>query len=150
LERRKRTSKILIALSICITISMTLFLVVDTRYLGIGCVPYYGGLWYISERYAPTNNVSYSVVFHNVNFTFMYWTYPGQITDVDYTAYFLIRFADNSSALLNIILGGYWSTYYPGTPLVSKTTIGTSPIAGLLWHGYLDRPLSWRFIVSVF
>lgn len=151
MERRKRTAKIVIALSICIIVSMALFLVIDTRYLGIGCIPDRGGLWYISERYAPTNNVSYSVVFHNVNFTFRYWTYPGQIMDASYTAYFLIKFADNSSSVLSIAIGSYWSTAYPGLiPLVSSTTIGTSPIAGILWHGYLDRPLGWRFIVSAF
>ena len=151
LERRKRNAKILIAFSICIIVSMTLFLVVDIHYIGVGWVQDHGGLWYVSERCTPNNNVSYIVTFHSVNFTFMYWTYPGQIQDADYTVYFLIEFADNSSTVLSILTGSsLFATQLSTRPLVSKTTIDTSPIAGVLYHGYLDNPCSWRFIVSLF
>ena len=151
LQRRKRNAKILVAFSICIMISVTLLLVFDIHYMGVGWVSDNGGLWYISERYTPNDNVSYTVTFHSINYTFMYWTYPGEIQDADYTVYFSIEFADNSSTVLGILTGSSLFTTQPSTrPLVSKTTIGTSPIVGVLYHGYLDNPCSWRFIVSLF
>ena len=149
LEKRKRNAKILIALSICIILSGTLFLVFDTRYMGVGWVPDRGGLWYVSETYSSNSNVSYTVIFHEVHFTFLYWTYPWPLQDADYTAYFLIEFADNSSTTLSISTGSYWFTAYPSMrPLSSITTIDTFPIAGLLYAGNLEP--NWRFIVSLF
>ncbi len=138
----------MIVLSVTIIISMTWFIISDTRYLGIGWAG--NGLSYISDIYTPNNNVSYEVSFHGVNFTFMHWTYPYPAVDETYTAYFLIEFADNSSQVLSFFTGSWWLT--SGNmilPLTAKATIGTSPIAGVLYHGYLDRPVGWRFFVSM-
>ncbi len=152
MDRRRRNGFIMIVLSVTIIISMTWFIISDTRYFGIGWAG--NGLSYISDIYTPNNNVSYEVSFHGVNFTFMHWIYPSYggapPTDQSYTAYFLIQFADNSSQVLSILTGSWWVT--SGTvslPLSAEATVGTSPIAGILFHGYLDRPVGWRFFVSM-
>jgi hypothetical protein len=140
----------MIIFSVIIIISATWYITADTRYLGIGWAG--NGLSYISDIYTPNNNVSYEVSFHGVNFTFMHWIYPRDApTDGPYTAYFLIEFADNTSQVLSILTGSWWSTYGSLTlPLTAEATVGTSPIAGILYHGYLDRPVGWRFFVSIF
>jgi hypothetical protein len=143
----------MIALSLIILVTITLFVIIDSRFLGIGWASNSVGLCYVSEVYTPNDNISYAVSFHEVNFTFMYWTYPRSgLTEQEYTAYFLIEFSDNSSEVISIRTGGYWYAAFPGNtrPIRAETTIDTSPIAGVLYHGYLDCPVGWRFIVRLF
>jgi len=141
----------MITLSVVLIISMTLFIVVDTRFIGLGWVGDAGGLYYISDIYTPNNNVSYEVFFHGVNFTFMHWIDdPFDPEGEPLTAYFLIEFPDNMSEVINILTGSWDLTHGRYTlPLTAETTINRSPIAGVLYHGYMDSPVGWKFIVSV-
>lgn len=148
LERRQRNAIVMIVLSL--TAIATLHLIVDSRYLGIALVSGSVGLVYVSDFYTPNDNVTYTVSFHGVNFTFMYWIDPLPLVDIDFTVYFLIAFADNSTEEVNIGTGGYWYAIGGATrPINAKTTVDTSPIAGVLYNGYLDSPVGWRFIVSL-
>ncbi|MHA1965103.1 MAG: hypothetical protein ACXACG_15180 [Candidatus Thorarchaeota archaeon] len=152
MERRKRNAYFMIAFSLALIAGLTLYVVADSRFFGIALVGGGAGLVHASDFYTPNNNVSYEVSFHDVNFTFMYWIYPRDApTDGPYTAYFLIEFKDNSSEVINIQTGSWWLVHGSMTlPLTAKYTVDTSPIAGVLYHGYMDSPVGWRFIVSVF
>lgn len=142
----------MIVFSLAVITGMTLYVVADSKYLGVALVGGNAGLVYVSDFYTPNNNVSYEVFFHDVNFTFMYWIYPRDApTDGPYTAYFSIEFKDNSSEVINIKTGSWWLTSgWETQPLTTQCTVGTSPIAGVLYHGYMDSPVGWRFIVSIF
>jgi len=142
----------MIVFSLAVISGLILYVVADSRYFGVALVGGEAGLVYASDFYTPNNNVSYEVSFHEVNFTFMYWIYPRDApTDGPYTAYFLIEFKDNTSEVISILTGSYW-TVHGGLsyPLTTRCTIGTSPIAGVLYHGYMDSPVGWRFIVGIF
>lgn len=122
----------------------------DTRYGGQGYVEETGGLSYVSEKYDSNGNSTYSVTFHDVEFTFKYWYYPYGVQDYHYTAYFLIEFQDNTSEIISLATGSYWTTSgIVKRPLFAVTTNHTSPIAGVLSGDYLDNPVCWRFVVSI-
>jgi hypothetical protein len=152
LERRQRKAIIMIAVSVAVIAGSTLYVIADSRYFGVALVGGNAGWVYASQFYTPNNNVSYEVIFHDVNFTFMYWIYPRDApTDGPYTVYFLIEFNDGSSEVISIQTGSYWVVHGSiDLPLAAKYTVGTSPIAGVLYHGYMDNPVGWRFIVSIF
>jgi hypothetical protein len=152
MDRRRRNIVIAIGFSLTIMISMTLFLIVDSRFLDVGWIDDAGALANISDIYTSNDNISYSVSFHGVNFTFMHWNYPkSNPPDQLYTAYFLIEFVDNSSQVLYILTGSFWlASGSISLPLTAEATVGTSPIAGVLYHGYMDRPVGWRFFVGMF
>ncbi len=150
----KRRRVILIASIIIILLTSTFGLIWYTisnpRYWNQGWVEETGGLSYVSEIYGPESNASYTINFHNVNFTFMYWTYPYGWLDVAYTAYFLIEFLDNTSEIVTFLTGSWWLT--SGSlkrPLFAVAAEHTDPIAGVLAGGYLDSPVGWQFVVSM-
>ena len=119
----------------------------DPRYLGVGMITETGGMSYVSDIYTPNDNVSYSVMFQDVNFTFLYWTYLSYLTDDYYTAYFRIHFSDNNTEVLNLRTGAYGDTYR-NLPLLVVITVHSSPMAGILYSGYLNSPTGWQFVVS--
>lgn len=142
----------MIAFSLALLSGSILYVIADSRFLGVALVGGKAGLVYVSDFYTPNNNVTYAVTFHNVNFTFLYWLYPEYLpNDSPYTACFLIEFADNSSEVISIKTGDWFSTHWNiHNPLVSVQTEHSSPTAGVLYHGYMDRPLGWKFLVSIF
>ena len=68
--------------------------------------PIYGlqGLWHVSGMYGPNLNVSYSVVFNSVNFTFV--CEEEAPLDAPIPIHFRITFGDGSFELLNTSVGG--------------------------------------------
>jgi hypothetical protein len=108
-----------------------------------------GGFCYVSESYAPNSNTSYSIIFREVNFTFLYWLYPWDYVDADYIASFVIEFQGNIESI-SFQTGGYWRV--TGSVQRSEFTVTATfnfLTAGILAGGYLDNPVSWRFIVSM-
>lgn len=145
---------IVVVLTSLIVYSMYNSFVLDTRYGGQGWVEETGGLSYVSEFYDPGGNISYTVRFHNVNFTFLYWTYPSgenyTVVDASYTAYFLIEFLDDTNEIISLYTGSWWTT--SGSlkrSVFAVTAAHTSPMAGVLAGGYLDNPVGWQFVVSI-
>ncbi|MFW9769358.1 MAG: hypothetical protein ACFFF9_17025 [Candidatus Thorarchaeota archaeon] len=135
--------------------------IMDTRYGGQGYVEETGGLSYVSEIYYPENNASYTVNFHDVNFTFLYWTYPSgnnyTVYDAPYTAYFLITFHVDTQSNLDVVFevltlstGSWWTVSgYLKRPLTAVTTEHDNPKAGVLYGSYLDNPVGWQFVLSM-
>ncbi|MFW9814210.1 MAG: hypothetical protein ACFFF9_17235 [Candidatus Thorarchaeota archaeon] len=144
--KRKRQIAIGILLTTIIIIGLIAFVTMDPRFLGIGMITEIGGLSHVSETYYPNDNVSYSVLFQEVNFTFLYWTYPYPLADAAYTAYFLVQFSDSTIEEINLNTGSYWAENT--WPLDIKTTVHTSPKAGILYSGYLNKPTGWQFVVG--
>ena len=156
--KRRRTillaSLIIVVLTTVIGFSLYTSFIMDTRTGGQGWVEETGGLSYVSEFYDPAGNNSYTVSFHNVNFTFMYWTYPSgpnyTVFDASYTAYFLIEFLDGTNEIVSLYTGSWWTT--SGSlkrALSSVNTEHDNPKAGVLYGGYLDNPVGWQFVVSI-
>jgi hypothetical protein len=146
MNRKQRVASC-IAISSILAASLVVYVILSPRYLGIGLVSQTGGLSHISTVYTPNNNISYSVVFIDVNFTFLYWTYPYPLMDAAYTAYFRIQFSDNTTEVIHLNTGSYWANN--DWPLSVVNTLHTSPIAGILYSGYLNSPVGWQFIVSL-
>ncbi|MFQ5833815.1 MAG: hypothetical protein ACE5H4_13995 [Candidatus Thorarchaeota archaeon] len=104
-------------------------LVINPMYLGVGVVPDCG-LCYISGVQDPNSNATYSVVFHGVNFTYLYSTYPFQVTDMPHVVYFQITFADYAVENLTLSVGGYVAIH-SSAPLRTNMTQHSHPKAGL-------------------
>ena len=149
--KRKQIIAICIAISTILAVSSVAYVILSPRHLGIGLITETGGWSHISDFYYPNDNVSYSVVFQGVNFTFLYWTYPlldvtYTLSDAQYTAYFHIQFSDNTTEEIHFYAGDYFATNT--WPLFITTTTHTSPKAGILHGGYLNKPTGWQFVVS--
>jgi len=151
---KRRCMTLIFAVISILVISLIGFLAyrayLDPRYWGVGYIEETGGMCYVSEIYDAGDNTSYVVYFHNVTFTFMYWTYPQGAYDADYTAYCLIEFPDNTSEIITFYTGSDWRTSgLLRDPLTAAIADHTSPLAGVLYHGYLDYPCGWQFFVSI-
>ncbi len=145
--KRKQIIASCIAISTILAVSLVAYVILSPRHLGIGLITETGGWSHISDFYSPNNNISYSVMFQEVNFTFLYWIYPDPlITDLDYRAYFSIQFSDDTTEALQFNTGSYWATN--SWPLYVETTQHASPKAGILHGGYLNKPTGWQFVVS--
>ncbi len=150
----KRRRVILIASIIIIlltsTFSFVWYAISNPRYSNQGWIEETGGLSYVSDIYGPKGNASYTINFHNVNFTFMYWTYPYGVMDAAYTAYFLIEFLDDTNEILTLYTGSWWTTSgWLKRPVSVVTTEHDNPKAGVLFGDYLDNPVGWQFVVSI-
>jgi hypothetical protein len=72
----------------------------------LGSVPDDDGLWYIAGPYQWTDNKSYSVLFHGVNFTFLYYIDDGFL-DVPLPILIRLAFIDGTNEELSIGVGGW-------------------------------------------
>ncbi|MGY5864891.1 MAG: hypothetical protein RTV41_09825 [Candidatus Thorarchaeota archaeon] len=147
-------SLIIILLTSLIGFSIYSSFVLDPRNGEQGWVEETGGLSYVSEIYGPEGNTSYTVRLQDVNFTFLYWTYPSgdnyTVMDAAYTAYFLIEFLEDTNEVITLATGSWWTT--SGSlirPLSVVTTEHENPEAGVLYGAYLDNPVGWQFVVSI-
>ncbi len=120
-------------------VSVVGFFVLDPMYLGIGVVPECG-LCFISGVQDFNSNTTYTVVFHGVNFTFLYSTRPYYITDVPDLVHFMISFSDDTVENLTLSVGGYVAIH-PSAPLRTNMTQYSDPKAGF---GTADTNQLWR------
>jgi hypothetical protein len=121
--------------------------------------PEMGGICYVSTRYGLNNNESYSVMFLDVNFTFLYFTGPwytipgtnisGPLHPFTWDAFFIVSFSDNSSELIRLILRGTdTDASFSGFGYPSFTR-HTQPRAGVVIHELANDDVNtWRYLVS--
>lgn len=157
MKMKRRIAILLVSIPIILVTSLTGFagyssFILDPRYGNQGWVEETGGLSYVSDIYEAGNNASYTVSFQDVKFTFLYWTYPSgdnyTVVDASYTAYFLIEFLDDTSEVVSLETGSWWTTSgYLKRQLTAVTTEHDNPKAGVLYGGYLDNPVGWQFVV---
>ncbi len=123
------------------------FLVVPVLF-GVVVLPEQGGLCLLSARYDWNENSSYSVVFHSVNFTFLYSSHPDpMIPDLPYTAHFVVRFSDGLIENLSLVYNGYTALYFVGS-LQGVVTSHSFPRAGVVTGYTYEIWGAWRFTVA--
>jgi hypothetical protein len=119
------------------------FLVVPGLF-GMVVLPAQGGLCLLSARYDWNDNSSYSVVFHSVNFTFLYSSYPDpRLRDLPYTAHFVVRFSDGLIENLSLLYNGFG-----GSSLHGVVTSHSFPRAGVVTGNTDELWGAWRFTVA--
>ncbi len=106
-----------------------------------GTLPDSDEIWYTSGPYELWQNESYSVLFREVNFTFLY--YERKPIDSPSPAYFAIIFADGTIERLSISI--------PGLVLFDDVVRSnhTAPQAALYTHGSSDVLWKWYCAVSL-
>lgn len=116
-------------------------LLVVPSLLGIIWFPELGGWCFVSAPLSPNRNVSYSVLFHSVNFTFLYST-------GDPIAHFMVRFGDGAVESLTLrydgcmalgvfIINYHWNSTSHVYPRASVLTGNSWVLAG-----------GWQFVVA--
>jgi hypothetical protein len=132
------------------------FAVIDYNYLGIGLVDEYG-LCYISEIEDTNGNVSYTVDFHDVSFTFLHYNLPIYydengtayiLVDAPNTAHFVLMYSDDEVEYLSLSVGGYVPVR-PSSPLRPILGNHTSPRAGVATAFTPELHFKWVLLVSV-
>lgn len=118
----------------------------------------FGGYYYVSDIQDNHGNLSYSVIFHEVNFTFLYRYWPMCevidnvtvcISPQPVSVYVQITFPDNSSEILTLVVD------FPGSCLIgiSSTLHGVSsthsnPQVGIATAETEELHCCWVYIVS--
>jgi hypothetical protein len=119
----------------------------------------FGGYYYVSDIQNHPSNSSYSVIFHEVNFTFLYWYWPMCSVENNVTicvgeqpvsVYVEVTFPDNFSELLILVVDS------PGSCLIGISSVlhGTlsthsNPKVGLATAETEELHDSWVYIVSL-
>ncbi|MGY5858803.1 MAG: hypothetical protein RTU63_05500 [Candidatus Thorarchaeota archaeon] len=134
---------------VLVLVTLLGFGIADSRFLWSGWIPDTGGLCHVSQIYSPESNTTFSVMFVGVNFTFLYWTYPPNITDVPHKAYFLVTFEDEVEEILNLYVGGYVGIMPFQTPRGAKTN-HSLPSAGIITADTMDQWGNWQYTVNLF
>ena len=121
-------------------------------------IPAFGGYFYISEIQNDNENVSYSIIFHDVNFTFLYWHWPYSVLD-NVTNYFAevpldvfvqVTFSDNTSEILHLVVDSPGSCLIGESPeLRGVTTSHSQPRAGVANAETWELQSRWVYTVSV-
>lgn len=135
--------KIALVIVAIVAIATSIHAIVDYRILGIGYVDELGGLCYISDIQDTNDNESYTVLFNEVSFTFLYYTLPiyydengtGYVLpDAPDTAHFRLTYPDETVDYLNLSIGGYAPIRF-GSPL--------RPVLG--FHDYITAGVATAF-----
>lgn len=116
-------------------------------YFGVGVIDECG-FSFISGVYDSNSNSTYSSVFHGVNFTFLYTTYPYQVSDLPFIAHFQILLPDDVVENLTLDVGGYVAVY-PMAPLRVVASLHAGPRAGVATANSHQLVGKWVFLVSV-
>ncbi|MGY5875688.1 MAG: hypothetical protein RTU30_08080 [Candidatus Thorarchaeota archaeon] len=74
--------------------------------LGIGSVPEDDGLWFTIGPYQHLDNDTFSVLFHGVNFTFLYYL-NHRYLDAPFPVFISVEFADGTIEALSLGIGGW-------------------------------------------
>ncbi|MGY5875687.1 MAG: hypothetical protein RTU30_08070 [Candidatus Thorarchaeota archaeon] len=126
---------------------ITIFIVVGgilvaPRLLGIGSVPEDDGIWFTTGLYQHGTNETYSVLFHGVNFTFLYYIYYGYL-DSPFPVLFEVEFSDRAVEVLSLYIGG-WS-------IVDRVnfTEHTDPRAAIFNFDTHEQHYSWSYAVAI-
>ena len=98
--RRKRFALAIVSISLVVSlISLPFFMSIVT-------IPETEGTWFRSGPYRWNGNISYSVMFHGVNFTFLYYIHEG-VLDRPCSTHFEVTFVDSIREHLDIGIGGW-------------------------------------------
>ena len=125
------------------------FGIADSRFLWTGWIPDTGGMCLVSPIYDANSNSTYSVMFAGVNFTFLYWTYPPNITDVPHKAYFLVTFDDGIEEIVSLNVGGYVGMMLFQVPRGTKTN-HSLPTAGVITADTWELWGNWQYTVNLY
>ena len=112
---------------------------------GVVLLPEMGGWCHISGYYGPNYNVSYSVLFQGINFTFLYDSYDFVLTCNPRTAHFRVQFQDDTVEYLNLYYGGFGGITSPLITYSINDTVHVGPQAGILIE---DSAPGWQYVVS--
>jgi hypothetical protein len=121
-------------------------------------LPAFSGNFFLSDVQAGNGNVSYSIVFKDVNFTFLYWYWPlfdiiDNVTlygsEQTVSVFVQVTFADNASQVLQLDIDS------PGSCLIGVdstlrgiTTDHAHPCAGMATAETWELHSNWIYIVS--
>ncbi len=106
-------------------------------------VPGSNKLWYISEAYHVTDNQSFEVLFHSVEFTFQYK--EEMPLDAPIPIHFMVTFSDGTVENLTTTIGGLLMQ----PPRVVMTN-HTNPQAAIVSaYGDAEEWYSWFYAVSL-
>ncbi|MFX0044792.1 MAG: hypothetical protein ACFE8Z_03000 [Candidatus Hermodarchaeota archaeon] len=141
---KKRVAAVVVSI---LVVSVIGFLVVDPMYFGIGVVGECG-FCFISGVNDSNSNTSYSLVFHGVNFTFLYTTYPYQATDLPFIAHFRISFPDDVIENITLDVGGYVVVDLTA-PLRVAASLHLNPRAAVATANSFRLVGKWIFLVSL-
>jgi hypothetical protein len=153
LKLTKRRGVIVIFLLVILTIG-----ILDSRFLWTGWSPDTGGLCLASQRYGGNANMTYSIMFFGVNFTFLYWTYPSPlegpngttivVMDAPYRAFFKVTFTDGTSENLSLYVGGYVGIVPFQFPHGVRTA-HSRPSAGVVTGEVWELWGGWQYTVAM-
>ena len=122
----------------------------------IGYLSNLGGFYHVSEIQTAPSNESYSVIFHNVNFTFLYWCWSipsinGSPIPAEQTVYLFVQlsFSDDSVEIIEISIHSSSTCIIGGNPyLRGSVSIHTQPRAGVA-SAYTEELVgNWVYLVS--
>jgi hypothetical protein len=156
--RGSRAVKILSVVMVALIVFSTSFLLIippNAEY-----VQNFGGYYYVSDIHGPNGNISYSIIFHDVNFTFLYWYWPDFVVMNNITVFVaeqtvhvhvMVKFSDGSTEFLIADIDS------PGSCLIGidSTLHGvvsehSNPQAGIASAETEQLHSNWVYIVSVF
>ncbi len=115
-----------------------------------------GGIYHVSEIQAAPNNESFSVVFHNVNFTFLYWCWSipsinGSPIPAEQTVYVFVQLTFSDDSVETIEIGIHCSSFcVVGSNPYLRGNVSThsQPRAGVA-SAYTEELVGkWVYIVS--
>jgi len=119
----------------------------------------FGGYFYVSDIQDHHSNSSYSIIFHEVNFTFLYWYWPEHSVYNNVTAflaeqtvsvYVNVTFTDLLSEILVIQINSPGSCYFAGGSILrGMSSNHWNPKAGIATAQSEELYDSWVYVVSM-
>jgi len=138
-QKIKRKFRLLIVLSLVLILGI--FTIVP-QVLRFEQIPGSNKLWYVSEAYRVTDNESFTVVFHSVEFTFQYE--EEMPLDAPIPIHFIVTFSDGAVENLTTSIGGLLMQ----PPRIVMTN-HTNPQAAIVSaYGDAEEWYSWYYAVS--
>ncbi|MFW9846367.1 MAG: hypothetical protein ACFFD6_06445 [Candidatus Thorarchaeota archaeon] len=147
--------RIAVVIIVLVSIAVAVNAIIDYRLLGIGYVS--NRLCYVSDIQDTNENESYALMFHGVNFTFMYYTLPiyydengtgYAVPDAPSTAHFMLTYPDDAVAYLNLSIGGH-VIVLSESPLFPKFGDHATVKAGVATAFTPQLHFKWVLLVAV-
>lgn len=154
----RRSQKAVVAIVSLVIVIGFVYILTPVPPTGSGFLSSFGGFYHVSETQGTNQNISYSVIFYDVNFTFLYWHWPLYTVDGNTTAivaeqlvtvFVQVTFSDNISEILQIQVDSPAScligiNYY----LQGVTTDYSNPTGGIATAHTEELHSNWVYIVS--
>ncbi len=118
----------------------------------------FDGYYYVSDIQVNQGNLSYSVIFHEVNFTFLYWYWPMSwvenntiilVSPQEVSVYVQVTFPDGTIENLTIVVDSQGSSLIGiSSTLHGVLSTHSDPHVGIATAETWELHCNWVYIVS--